>query len=77
MADNTIKINVEVDDKPVKSLKAELRETIDQLQRAELGTEAFEKLNQKAAELKDKMAEVNEQVAVFATGQSTSKSVIH
>jgi hypothetical protein len=68
MADNTIKINVEVDDKPVKSLKAELRETIDQLQRAELGTEAFEKLNQKAAELKDKMAEVNEQVAVFATG---------
>ena len=68
MAENTIKINVEVDDKPVKSLKAELRETIDQLQRAELGTEAFEKLNQKAAELKDKMAEVNEQVAVFATG---------
>jgi hypothetical protein len=68
MADNTIKINVEVDDKPVKSLKAELRETIDQLQRTELGTEAFDKLNQKAAELKDKMAEVNEQVAVFATG---------
>jgi hypothetical protein len=68
MAENTIKINVEVDDKPVKSLKAELRETIDQLQRTELGTEAFDKLNQKAAELKDKMAEVNEQVAVFATG---------
>jgi hypothetical protein len=68
MADNTIKIKVEVDDKPVKSLKAELRETIDQLQRTELGTEAFDKLNQKAAELKDKMAEVNEQVAVFATG---------
>jgi hypothetical protein len=68
MADNTIKINVEVDDKPVKSLKAELRETIDQLQRAELGTEAFEKLNQKASELRDKMNEVNEQVAVFATG---------
>jgi hypothetical protein len=68
MAENTIKINVEVDDKPVKSLKAELRETIQQLQQAELGTEAFEKLNQKAAELKDKMAEVNEQVAVFATG---------
>ena len=68
MADNTIKINVEVDDKPVKSLKAELRETIQQLQQAELGTEAFDKLNQKAAALKDRMAEVNEQVAVFATG---------
>jgi hypothetical protein len=68
MADNTIKIKVEVDDKPVKSLKAELRETIDQLQRTELGTEAFDKLNQKASELRDKMNEVNEQVAVFATG---------
>lgn len=68
MAENTIKINVEVDDKPVKSLKAELRETIQQLQQAEIGTEAFDKLNQKAAALKDRMAEVNEQVAVFATG---------
>jgi len=68
MADNTIKINVEVDDRPVKSLKAELRETIQQLQQAEIGTEAFDKLNQKAAALKDRMAEVNEQVAVFATG---------
>ena len=68
MADNTIKIKVEVDDKPVKTLKAELRETIDQLQRTELGTEAFDKLNQKASELRDKMNEVNEQVAVFATG---------
>jgi SMC interacting uncharacterized protein involved in chromosome segregation len=44
-----LKLNVEVDDKPVKSLKAELRETIDQLQRTELGTEAFDKLNQKAS----------------------------
>jgi hypothetical protein len=68
MADNTIKINVEVDDRPVKSLKAELRETIQQLQQTELGTEAFDKLNQKAAALKDRMTEVNEQVAVFATG---------
>ena len=68
MAENTIKINVEVDDRPVKSLKAELRETIQQLQQAEIGTEAFDKLNQKAAALKDRMTEVNEQVAVFATG---------
>jgi len=68
MAENTIKINVEVDDRPVKSLKAELRETIQQLQQTEIGTEAFDKLNQKAAALKDRMTEVNEQVAVFATG---------
>ena len=68
MADNTIKINVEVDDKPVKSLKRELRETIEALQSSDLGSEKFEKLNQKASELRDKMNEVNEQVAVFATG---------
>jgi len=65
---NTIKINVDVDDKPVKSLRAELRETINALQQADLGTAKFEELNQKAAALKDKMAEVNEQVAVFSTG---------
>jgi hypothetical protein len=68
MADNTIKINVEVDDRPVKSLKAELRETIQQLQQTDLGSAQFDALNQKAAALKDRMAEVNEQVAVFATG---------
>ena len=66
--EHTIKINIQADDKPIKSLKAELRETVAQLQQAELGTEKFEKLNAKAAELKDKMAEVNEQIAVFATG---------
>jgi hypothetical protein len=66
--DNTIKINIDIDDRPVKSLKAELRETVQQLQQTELGTEAFERLNAKAAALKDRMAEVNEQVAVFATG---------
>jgi len=68
MADNTIKINVEVDDRPVKSLKAELRETIQQLQQTDLGSAQFDALNQKAAALKDRMAEVNEQVAVLATG---------
>jgi hypothetical protein len=68
MADNTIKINVEVDDRPVKSLKAELRETIQQLQQTDLGSAQFDALNQKAAALKDRMTEVNEQVAVFATG---------
>jgi hypothetical protein len=66
--EHTIKINIQADDKPVKSLKAELRETVAALQQTELGTEKFERLNAKAAELKDKMAEVNEQVAVFATG---------
>lgn len=65
---NTIKINVDVDDRPVKSLKRELRETIEALQQTDLGTSKFDELNKKASELRDKMNEVNEQVAVFATG---------
>ena len=68
MADQRIKIKIDVDNQPIKSLKAELRETVQALQQTELGTEKFEQLNAKAAELKDKMAEVNEQIAVFATG---------
>ena len=68
MSTNTIRINVDVDDRPVKSLKAELRETIQQLQASDLGSAQFDALNAKAALLKDKMSEVNEQVAVFATG---------
>lgn len=68
MAENTIKYTIDIDSQPVKSLKQELRETVQALQQTELGTEKFERLNARAAELKDKMAEVNEQIAVFATG---------
>jgi len=66
--EHTIKINIQADDKPVKSLKAELKETIQQLQRMDQGSEEFTKLTQKAAELKDQMADINEQVNVFASG---------
>lgn len=66
--EHTIKINIQADDKPVKSLKAELKETVQQLQRMDQGSEEFTKLTQKAAELKDQMADVNEQVNVFASG---------
>jgi hypothetical protein len=62
------KVTLDVDAAPVMTLRQELRETVAQLQQVELGSEKFEKLNAKAAELKDKMAEVNEQIAVFATG---------
>lgn len=68
MEEYKIKIGIDVDDKPIKSLKLELRETIEALQMAESGTEEFEKLNYKAAELRDKMADINEQVSVFASG---------
>lgn len=65
---NTIKINVDVDDTPVKSLKAQLKETVLELQRVGVGGANFDELNKKAAAIKDQMAEVNEQIAVFATG---------
>lgn len=63
-----IKIGVDFDDKPLKSLKAELREVVQQMYNFDAGSAEFEKLNQRAAEMRDKMAEVNEQIAVFATG---------
>jgi hypothetical protein len=66
--EKNIKVNIQADTTGVKSLRAELREVMNELQRAELGTAEFDRLNAKAASLKDKMAEVNEQVAVFATG---------
>ncbi len=66
--EKNININVTANTSGVKSLRSELRETIQELQKAEIGTAEFDRLNQKAAQLKDRMAEVNEQVAVFATG---------
>lgn len=66
--DKNIKVNIQADTTGVKSLRAELREVMNELQRAELGSAEFDRLNAKAAGLKDRMAEVNEQVAVFATG---------
>lgn len=66
--EKNIKVNIQADTTGVKSLRAELREVMNELQRAELGSSEFDRLNQKAAQLKDRMTEVNEQVAVFATG---------
>ncbi len=66
--EKNININVTANTSGVKSLRSELRETIQELQKAEIGTAEFDRLNAKAAQLKDRMAEVNEQVAVFATG---------
>jgi hypothetical protein len=69
MASETkIKIGVDYDDRPLKSLKQELREVVQQMYNFDAGSAEFEKLNQRAAEMRDKMAEVNEQIAVFATG---------
>jgi hypothetical protein len=68
MADQTIKIKIDVDNQPIKSLKSELRETVQQLQQMDQGSEEFAKMTQKAAELKDQIADVNEQINVFASG---------
>lgn len=68
MADKVINVDIKTNTEGVKSLKQELRETVEQLQRMPSGTKEFEAMTLKAAELKDKMADVNEQINVFASG---------
>jgi hypothetical protein len=68
MADKVINVEVKTDVSGVKSLKQELRETVQALQQMEAGTEEFDRMTMKAAELKDRMADVNEQINVFASG---------
>ena len=65
-----VQIDVQIEQQPVKSLKAELRETINLLGTLPAESERFQSLVAKAATLKDKMAEVNKQVSVFATGSN-------
>ena len=71
--DKTINIDIKANTTGVKSLKQELRETVQQLQQLEVGTAEFDRLNSRASEIRDKMAEVNEQIAVFATGSKYEK----
>jgi hypothetical protein len=68
----TIKIKIDMDSTPVKTLKQELKEATIEAQRlatAEvIDQEALTAAVRRTAELKDAMADVNEQVAVFASG---------
>jgi hypothetical protein len=72
MAEAKAKITVEVDDSGVKSLKQQLREATLEAQRlasAEIvDQKALEAAVLKTAELKDQISDVNEQIAVFASG---------
>lgn len=67
-----ISYKIDVDDTPVKSLKQQLREATQEAQRLAtadvIDQEALQEAVQKTAQLKDAMADVNEQVAVFASG---------
>jgi len=72
MADKIINVDIKTNTSGVKSLKAELRETIQLLQQT-TDPKQFEQLSLKAAELKDKMAEVNEQVNALASGSKYEK----
>jgi hypothetical protein len=68
MENKVINVEVKTDVSGVKSLKQELRETVQALQNMESGTEEFDRMTLKAAELKDRMSDVNEQINVFASG---------
>jgi len=72
MADKIINVDIRTNTTGVKSLKTELRETIQLLQQT-TDPKAFEQLSLKAADLKDRMAEVNEQVNALASGSKYEK----
>ena len=65
-------IDVDVNAQPVKNLRQELREAVQEAQRLAsseiVDQKALEAAVLKTAELKDQIADVNEQIAVFATG---------
>jgi hypothetical protein len=72
MADKVINVDIITNTTGVKSLKTELRETIQLLQQT-TDPKQFEALSEKAAQLKDRMAEVNESVNALATGSKYEK----
>lgn len=65
-------IDVNVNAEPVKTLRQELREAVQEAQRLAsseiVDQKALEAAVLKTAELKDQIADVNEQIAVFASG---------
>jgi hypothetical protein len=67
MADKVINVDIKTNVTGVKNLRTELRETKEALQQA-TDPAQVDRLVRKAAELQDKMQDVNEQVAVFASG---------
>lgn len=68
-----IELNISAETTGIKSLKAELRETINALQQIPEGSAEFDALAEKAADLKDRMAGVNEQVNALASGSKYEK----
>jgi hypothetical protein len=67
MADKVINVDIKTNVTGVKNLRTELRETKEALQQA-TDPAQVDRLVRKAAELQDKMQDVNEQIAVFASG---------
>jgi len=66
--EKNININVTANTSGVKTLRQELKETVNQLHQLEVGTDAFNTMAQKAADLKDQMQGVNEQINALTTG---------
>jgi hypothetical protein len=72
MADKVINVDIRTNTSGVKSLKTELRETLELLQKTN-DPKQFEALSEKAAELKDRMVSVNEAVNALTTGSKYEK----
>jgi hypothetical protein len=72
MADKVINVDIRTNTSGVKSLKTELRETLELLQKTN-DPKQFEALSEKAAELKDRMVSVNEAVNALTTWSKYEK----
>jgi hypothetical protein len=64
----TVKIDIFADSSSIRELKQQLLEARNQLSGLEAGSEDFIKVAQRAGQLKDQMVDINEQVAIFASG---------
>jgi hypothetical protein len=64
----TVKIDIFADTSSIKDLKQQLLEARNQLSGLDKDSEGFQNVARRAGELKDQIKDVNEQVAIFASG---------
>jgi hypothetical protein len=64
----TVKIDIFADSSSIKELKQQLLEARNQLSGLDKDSEGFQNVARRAGELKDSIVDINEQVAIFASG---------
>jgi hypothetical protein len=72
----TVKIDIFADSSSIKELKQQLLEARNQLSGLDKDSEGFQNVARRAGELKDQIKDVNEQVAIFASGSKFEQAGI-